>query len=263
MKQSGTISHHRSAENYRDLLLVLLQKEIKVRYKDTFLGYIWSIANPLVFAFVYYVVFSTVMRVGIENYALILICGLFPWQWFSNSVASSSRLFLANASIIKKINFPRNIIVLSTCLNHMIHFLLTIPVILVFFLLHQKIPSISWLYGIPLLCVIHLTMVYGLALLIATLNLFLGDIERLVGILLNLIFYFTPIIYTKEMIPEEWAFIINLNPVGTLVLSWKALFLDGQLDWFYIGLTLLYTLLFLAIGQTVYRRFSWRFAEII
>lgn len=254
---------HRNFENYRDLLLVLLQKEIKVRYKDTVLGYVWSVANPLVFALVYYTVFSTVMKVNVENYALVLICGMFPWQWLTNSIGSSPRLFLANASIIKKIYFPRSIIILATCLNHMIHFLLTLPVILVFFVIYQQVPHLSSLPAIIVLCAIQLLMAYGLSLLLATLNLFLGDIERLVGIILSLVFFFTPVLYTEEMIPDRYRELINLNPAGTLIVAWKRALLEGVFDVHFVTVSFLYALAFFVIGRLVYKRLSWRFAEII
>jgi lipopolysaccharide transport system permease protein len=83
-----------------DLIIVLTQKELKVKYKNSFLGYLWSIAHPLAFAFVFFLAFKIVMRVEVEDYALFLIAGLFPWQWFSNSVNASALVFLGNASIV-------------------------------------------------------------------------------------------------------------------------------------------------------------------
>jgi len=107
---------NRKIQHYIDLITVLTQKEMKVRYKSSFLGYIWSIANPLAFAFVFFIAFKVVMKIQMKDYTLFLITGLFPWQWFSNSVNMSSGMFLGNASIIKKVNFPRNIIPLAMVL---------------------------------------------------------------------------------------------------------------------------------------------------
>jgi len=113
-----------------DLIIVLTQKELKVRYKNNVLGYLWSVANPLAFAFVFYIAFKTIMKIQMENFALFLIAGLFPWQWFANSISSTPTIFLSNASIIKKVNFPKNIIPLTIVLQDMIHFILSIPVIM-------------------------------------------------------------------------------------------------------------------------------------
>jgi len=250
-------------ENYRDLLFVLFQKEFKVRYKGKFLGYLWSIASPLAFAMVYYIAFSGIMRVAVEGYPLILVSGLFPWQWFQNSVGSAPNLFVGNASLIKKLNFPRNILSLSTILNHMVHFLLSLPVILIFMVIYGKSPTLAWLYGLPVMMVIQLFTVYGLSLVLATLNLFLRDIERLTQIVMTFVFYFTPIIFTADMIPERYRPLIPVNPAAPLMINWRNLFLHGYLDGYYLLISAGYAVAFLILGTLVYRKLSWKFAEVL
>jgi len=250
-------------ENYRDLIVVLTQKEIKVRYKNSFLGYLWSIANPLAFAFVFFIAFKVVMRIRMENYTLFLIAGLFPWQWFSNSVNISPMIFLGNTSLIKKVNFPRSFIPLATVLNDMVHFIFSIPVIVLFLLIYRKSPSLPWLYGIPFLLVIQLLMTYGISLIVSSMNLFFRDMERLTLILTTFVFYFTPIIYPVEMIPERYRYLINLNPIAPLMVNWRDLFLEGLINPLFLLISLLYALLSLGIGYAVYRRLSWRFAEVL
>ena len=131
---------NRKIQHFIDIILVITQKEIKVRYKSSFFGYIWSIGHPLAFAFVFFIAFKIIMKVQMEDYPLFLITGMFPWQWFSNSVNSSPMIFIANSSIIKKINFPKNIIPFTTVLNDMIHFVLSIPVIIFFMFVYHKSP---------------------------------------------------------------------------------------------------------------------------
>src|SRR5512137_280342 len=101
----------REREYLKDLLVVLTQKEVKLRYKNSWLGYLWSVANPLAFAALYFVAFSVYMRVDIPRYPLFLIAGLFPWQWIANSAGASPNLFLTNTSLIKKVRFPRHVLV--------------------------------------------------------------------------------------------------------------------------------------------------------
>ena len=91
-------------EYYRDLIWVLTIKEMKIKYKNSYLGYLWSIGNPLALAFVFFIAFKVVMRIQMQNYSLFLIAGLFPWQWMANSLSASPMVFLANYSIIKKVN---------------------------------------------------------------------------------------------------------------------------------------------------------------
>ncbi|EPT6024289.1 ABC transporter permease, partial [Escherichia coli] len=115
-----------------DLLIVITNKDLKVRYKSSIFGYLWSIANPLLFAMIYYFIFKMVMRVQIPNYTVFLITGLFPWQWFASSATNSLFSFISNAQIIKKTVFPRSVIPLSNVMMEGLHFLCTIPVIAVF-----------------------------------------------------------------------------------------------------------------------------------
>ena len=250
-------------QHYIDLITVLTQKEMKVRYKNSFLGYLWSIANPLAFAMVFFIAFKVIMKVKMDNYTLFLITGLFPWQWFSNSIGLSPMIFLGNASIIKKVNFPRNAIPAAIILQDAIHFILSIPVIIFFMLIHHETPSLSWLYGIPILLFIQFQMTYGISLIISSINLFFRDLEKLVIIFMTFIFYFTPIIYPESMVPEKYKYLINLNPIAPLMISWRKLFLDGSLDTNALLISFIYSSIALLFGYQVYKRLSHKFAEVI
>jgi len=254
---------NRSFRQIMDLILVLTQKDLKVRYKSSFLGYLWSIANPLAFAFVFFIAFKIIMRIQMEAYALFLIVGLFPWQWFANSVGVNPTVFLANSSIIKKINFPRSILPFSIVLQDMLHFIVSIPVVLLFMFMYHKTPGWIWLAGIPILLVSQFILVYGISLAIASVNLFFRDLERLTGILVTLLFYFTPVIYPEDMVPVAYRRLIALNPLTPLMVSWRDLFLHNQLHVRYLALSLGYALVFLLVGTFIYRKLSWKFAEVL
>ncbi len=256
-------SHLHRLGYYRDLVAVLTQKELKVRYKGSFLGYLWSIANPLAFALVFFVVFKVVMRVGIPDYPLFLIAGLFPWHWFQNSVNGSANAFIGNASLVKKLNFPRLIIPLTGVLDDLIHFLLSIPVIVFFLLLYGKGPAASWLYGVPLLILAQFILIYGIALAVSSINVFFRDLERLVALLTMLLFYVTPIIYSETMIPQGFEALVTLNPLATLTIAWRRLLLDGSLDLASLLWTAAYGVAALGIGALVYRTTKARFAEVV
>ena len=253
----------KSFQYYKDLIVVLTHKELKVRYKRSFLGYLWSIANPLVLAMVFFIAFKIIMRVQIENYTLFLISGLFPWQWFSNSVNSSAMVFVGNAPLIKKVNFPRESLVIATVLNDMLHFILSIPVIVIFLFFYGMRPNILWLVGIPILLIIQFMVTFGLAVAIAATNLFFRDIERIVFILTTLIFYITPIIYSEDMVPAKYRTLILLNPLSVLMLSWRNLFMKGTLDLTTVSLSFVYSLAVFAVGYIIFRRLRWRFAEVL
>jgi lipopolysaccharide transport system permease protein len=246
-----------------DLVLVLTQKELKVRYKNNVLGYLWSVAHPLAFAFVFYIAFKVIMKIQMEAFALFLIAGLFPWQWFANSVTSTPTIFMSNASIIKKVNFPKNIIPLTIVLQDMIHFVLSIPVIMLFMAIYHKPIGWIWIIGIPILLFIQFLFTYGISLAVSSINLFFRDLERLITILITLILYFTPIFYPETMIPARFGFYLKLNPLAPLMVSWRNLFLKNQLDFSYLMISFGYGLLFLVLGYLIYRKLSWKFAEVL
>ncbi len=251
-------------EHYRDLIITLTQKEVKVRYKSTIFGYVWSIAHPLAFALVFFMAFKVVMRIKMEGYAVFLIAGLFPWQWLSNSVNASPMTFLVNTSLIKKVYFPRNILPLATVLQDTIHFLLSIPVIVLFLLIYHKSPSLSWIYGIPVLVGIQLLMTYGLSLLISSINLFIRDLERLTIIGMTLLFYLTPVIYPETMIPARYkTLVLVANPLSSLMVSWRNLFLEGTLELSLVVTSFIYSFFVCMVGYLVYKKLSSKFAEVL
>ena len=254
---------NRPVQYLLDLTLVLTRKEIQIRYKNNILGYLWSVLQPLSFALVYYIAFKIVMRIKMDNYTLFLLTGLFPWQWFANSMSEASNTFVSNASIIKKINFSRHVLVAASILNDALHFALTIPVIILLCFVYDVTISLSWLYGIPILLILQTAMTYGLCLFIASVNLFFRDLQRLVTILVTFLFFLTPIIYDYEMVPVNYRYLVALNPVAPLMTSWRSLFLTGQLDPQALILTLVYSVAIFFLGRFIYGRLVDKFAEVI
>jgi lipopolysaccharide transport system permease protein len=248
---------------YIDLIEVLTLKEIKVRYKNNIFGYFWSILHPLSLALVYYFAFKFIMKFQIENFAYFLICGLFPWQWFSNSVLAGSNSFLANATLIKKVNFPKFFIPLATVLNDAFHFLASLPVILFFGFLFKKFHPLALFYLLPLQLLVQFILTYGLVLLLASINLFFRDLERLIQIGLTILFYLTPIIYDASFIPSDLKVLFYLNPLFGLIENWRLLFMDGSYNWFYFGISLFEGILIFLLGFRFFKKLSPRFAEVL
>jgi lipopolysaccharide transport system permease protein len=256
-------SSSRDREHLKDLVVVLTQKEIKLRYKNSWLGYFWSVANPLAFGMIYFIAFSTFMRIDVPNYSLFLIAGLFPWQWLSNSIGAAPGLFVGNATLLKKVRFPLTALVAPTILNDGVHFLISIPVITAFMLWHGFAPSWTWLTGIPLLAVAQFLTAYGAALAVASLNVFFRDLERLTGLLLTFLFFLTPIVYSETMMPSQYHGLLHVNPVAPLILGWRRLLLTGSLEWSTVAMAYVYAMLIVAVGTAIYRKLSWKFAEVV
>ena len=251
-------------KHYVDLVLALTIKEIKVRYKRTVLGYGWSLLNPIVFAVTYWIAFKAILNVKIEGYFIFLLAGLFPWQWLNNSLQLAPRAFINNASLVKKIAFPRYLIVASSVLTEGLHFLLCLPVLAALALLFGRgTVSPAWLWGAPILFVVQGLMIYGIALAVASFSVFFRDLERLIGLGMTVLFFVTPVIYERQMVPAMFQPLITLNPFTHLIVAWRALLLDGTMDWLALGTAALIAMAVVVVGQFVVARLQWKFAEAL
>lgn len=248
---------------YYDLIKTLIIKELKVRYKNTFFGYMWSILNPLVFAITFYFAFKNSLKLSVDNYLLYLLIGLFPWQYFANAVNQASCVFLVNATLIKKVIFPRYILILGLVGNHAIHFLCTFPVMYFFMWYYNCYPELIQIIGIPILFINQSILIVGLGFILGTLNLFFRDMENLTSVLMNVLFYLTPIIYQKNMLPDNIQFLLMFNPMTWVVESWRMLLLEGNFSLEMVSISFLYNIIFLLIGWIVYKYYEKRFAEVV
>ncbi len=250
-------------EYYFDLISVLTKKEIKIRYKSSMLGYVWSIANPMLYALIFYFVFKVIMRFQIKEYSLFLICGLFPWQWINNSILSSTMSFVGNVSLIKKVAFPRLFLPLAQVLNDGFHFIVSIPVIVVFLLFYGRLPSLSWLLLVPFMLIPTFLIIYGFSLAISSINVFFRDLQYLVNLIMMVLFYLTPVFYSIRFVPEKYRYLVYANPFTPVVLSWRSLFMHNTIDINNYLISLLYGVVALLAGLFIYGKLKDRFAEMI
>ena len=213
-----------------DILYLLCIKEFKVRYKGTFLGYFWALGTPLLLGLIFTFVFKHVMRIQVQNYTLFLLIGLFSWQFFSNSTNACLMSYISNEQLIKKLCFQRYLLPLSTAIIEGAHFVLGIPILLIFFFFYGKpIFHTAWLYQIPLFWLTQLCLCYSTGLIVSSINTFFRDIERITSLGLTLAMYLTPIAYPISMVPEKYRFFYNLNPMADLIENWRSIFLNGQI----------------------------------
>ena len=156
---------------------------------------------------------------------------------------------------------------LPVWLNQVVHFAVSIPVIIVFMLFYERSPSFSWFWLLPLLFLIQTMLAIGIALAVATCNLFFRDLERLTTISMHLLFYATPIIYPvaklESIDPTYRWMVLWLNPFAPLIQCWHDVFYDCVVDWTHIAGAGIWAVIFLAIGVPIYRAMVWRFAEIV
>jgi lipopolysaccharide transport system permease protein len=254
----------RSLPQLAELLYVLVRKELKARYKNRFLGYVWALANPFAFAFVYWIAFKFIMRMEIENYSLFLITGMFPWVWLSVGVTGATRSFIVNASLIKKVSLPRAILPLGNVAQEMVHFGFALPAIIAFLWFAGEIrPIASWLWQLPVLLALQVAFVYPLALSFALANAYVRDIEYLVGIGFSLMFFATPMVYPITMVPEEYRYYFELNPLHAMMQSWRTLFLQGTLDVRHMAYAAAFAAVTGVIAWLLYRKLARRIGELV
>lgn len=247
-----------------ELLYLLVRKDLKVRYKSSILGYMWALANPFAFAFVYWVAFKYIMRVQMENYSLYLITGIFPWLWLSIGVTQATRSYQNNASLVKKVRIPRAILPLSSVVQEMMHFLFALPVIIAFLAFAGGFElRAAWLWQLPLMLAVQLAFVYPVALVFAVGNVYVHDIEHLAGLAFAMLFFLTPMVYPVSMVPEELRRFFELNPLHALMESWRGVFFTGSIEATKLAYAVACAAVFSAAAWLTYRRLGPRIGELL
>jgi lipopolysaccharide transport system permease protein len=248
---------------YRQLLWRLVGRDLRVRYKRSVLGIAWAFAEPLVMMGLFTLVFSRFLRINTHNYPAFVLCGIIVWSFFQTGVVYSLSAVTANAGLVKKIYFPREILPLATVLGRFVHFGLSM-LLLAPFLLWFEAP-ISWaLLYLPLLALTQLALVGGASLLFASLATLYEDVAFLVNFSLTGLFYVSPVFYPVDVIPAALRPWYMLNPMAALITAYRAVLLDGRAPNFAeLGPTLALSLLLLVAGAVVFHRLQWLFAEVL
>jgi ABC-2 type transport system permease protein len=240
---------------YRHSLWLLTQRDLRVRYSTSLLGYFWSILDPLVMAAIYWFVFTQVFErtVGERPYIVFLLSALLPWMWFNGAVADSTRAFLREAKLIRSTRIPRTIWVNRLVLSKGIEFLASIPVLVLFAILFgaHVTPDVVFF---PLAILIQAVLTAGIGLIVAPLVVFFRDLERAVKLILRFLFYASPIIYGTADLPAELHFWAAFNPLSGIFSLYRAAFFPEQLDWFVVGTGAAISAAFLALGVLVFSR---------
>ena len=249
--------------NYRELLKSNVKKEIRGKYKGSFLGVLWSFLNPLLQVLVYAIVFPYIMRIQTPNYLQYLIVGIIPWTFFTTVINQGMIAVRMNAGIIKKVYFPREILPISVALSGLVNFFISCIIILLFCIFGGL--GVSWhLVLLPVFAAIQFFLTLGIVMALSAINIYIKDIEYIVQFVLNMMFYGTPILYQAELFPERVRWVLYLNPLTELIEAYRDIFmyhkLPGLLPFLYmVGITVV---LFF-IGLAIFRKLEKGFAEEI
>ncbi len=250
---------------YYELTKHLTMREIKARYKQSFLGFFWVILQPLFQMIIMSFVFSNIMRfpnLGVP-YPIFLYAGLLPWIFFNTAIGSSMGVLIENSALIKKIYFPREILILSTLLAKTFDFFLAglIFIVLMFFF---QVPFSGYMLFFFPIFVIQFLFMYGLALLLSSLNLFYRDVQFLLNLVLTLWFYLTPVIYATEFFPEQYRWIFKINPMSVFINAYRQVLLAGDLpNMGSLGIGIAISVGLFIVSYKIFKKMEGTFADVV
>lgn len=278
---------------YRELLIAFVVRELRIRYKNSVLGFFWSILNPLATVLVMTLVFKYVMGQQVPNYSAYILAAYLPFMFFQLSVLDASQSVLAQLPLLKKIYFPREILPIGSVIANFIHFVLAMLVFFVYLLAVWLMnpgdnPFRATVVYLPLLMALQLALSLGLALIVSALNTFYEDVKYLVSVGLYLLFFLCPIVYFSEQV---WAApgiddsyrqtvytLYHLNPIAMLMTGYRKIMLDPQpipafrggearhieslpLDWGLIAVAAAVCFATLLYGYWFFNKKKWQFVE--
>lgn len=249
-----------SLTSHRKVLRILVSRDLKVRYSQSFLGYLWTVIDPLANALIYFVLFVIIFKrpdAGYAPYFLFLLTGLLPWQWFNAAVSESTRALTSEARLVKSTNLPRVLWVLRLVLAKGIEFLLSLPVLVLFWLIYfaQGKAHLDWeLVYFPVAVILQAILSVGIGQILAPITVIVTDIQPLVRIFLRVAFYATPIIYTLGIAPEWMRVIFWFNPMTGILELYRAGFFPNPINWYPVGIGCAIIVLAWVFGRTVFAR---------
>jgi ABC-type polysaccharide/polyol phosphate export permease len=257
------VSRTRALWERRGVVSTLVTRDLRVRYSRSVLGYLWTILDPLLMSLIYFVVFVYVFDradLGHDPYFLFLLLGLLSWQWFSASLTDTSRALLSEAKLVRSTNLPREIWVMRVILSKGVEYALSLPVLiafLVFYLVQGETQLNAWLVLFPVGIVLQAVALVGIGLILAPVTVLVTDMQRVVRIVLRMLFYATPIIYTLHLVPEPFDKITWVNPLtGILELMRAGFFTHDRypIVWGAIAASVVMSIGLLLVGVWVFRR---------
>ena len=249
--------------NYREMLKNLVKRDLRTRYKESFLGFLWTFVNPLLQLIVYSLIFSTVLRMNVDKYPMFLFVALLPWLFFANTTQSGATLIISNGSLVKKVYFPREILPISITLSGLINLALSL-IIAVLALVVFKIPLTISLLMLPLVMLIQFIFILGVTFIVSAINVYLRDVEHLWTIFLMAWFYLTPIVYPMEIIPTQYLKYFFLNPVTLMIIMYRDIMYLGQMpDSIILVTSFILSCFVLWFGYLLFMKLSKGFAEEI
>ena len=247
--------------NYRELLKTNVKKEIRGKYKNSFLGVLWSFLNPLLQLAVYSIIFGALLAGGDKTYPIYICVALIPWTYFTTAITQASFTIIGNGDIIKKVYFPREILPISVVTSGAVNFIISTIIILAFVIFSGM--GLSWyilLY--PFVLLVQYVLLLGISFIVSSITVYFRDLEHIIGIILLAAFYGTPIVYKLEQLPENLQIIMQLNPMTHIINGYRAIFYNQEMpNMKILGILLAISVVITIIGYFIFKKLQKGFAE--
>ena len=246
---------------YRELLKTSVKKDIRGKYKNSFLGVVWSFLNPLLQIAVYAIIFPIILKNKEPNYVIFLCTGLIPWTFFSTALSRSSSIIVDNGNIIKKVYFPREILPISLVTSEAVNFIIS-TVIIIGFVVFGGLGLTKYILFYPIILIAQYITVLAFSFILSSITVYLRDIQHFVGIALQLLLYATPIVYNSKSIPGDFEWILKYNPMTYIVNAYRDIFYNQVAPDIksVIVLSIIMALL-TVVGYLIFSRLQKGFAE--
>ena len=247
--------------NYRQLLKSNVSKEIRGKYKGSFLGVLWSFVNPLLMTLVYAIVFPFILRSTQPHYVTFIVIAILPWTWFTTVVSQGTNTIVVNGGIIKKVYFPREILPISIVTSGLINYLISCLIIIIF-LICSGIGFSWYILFLPLIVIVQYILLLGIIFITSAIDVYVRDAEYIIAFFVSMIFYGTPILYSSDLFPAKFAWLLKLNPLTTIIDCYRDIFYYKSMPHLKsLGIVFIASSLLLVIGYKIFGRLKKGFAE--
>jgi lipopolysaccharide transport system permease protein len=249
---------------YRELLYVLTMRDIKVRYKQTVLGFTWAIIQPVMMMVVFSIFFGHLAKMPSDGhpYPIFVYAGLLPWTFFANSVTSSANSLIGSVNLVSKVYFPRLIIPLASIGSGLVDFAIAGAILLFLMLFY----GVGWSYNVlfaPVLIGGVIFIALGVGTFLCALNVAYRDFRYVIPFVIQLWMFATPVVYPVSLVPETWQWVLYLNPMAGFVEGFRAAFLGQPFDFTGMALSLCVAIVVFLVGVAYFERVERQFADII
>jgi ABC-type polysaccharide/polyol phosphate export permease len=252
----------RSLFRYRELLKNLVLKDLKLKYRGSVFGFLWSLTNPLLMIVVYTIAFTIILRIRNEQFVFYLMLGQLAWSFFAGAASMSTGAIVDNSGLLKSVAFPRAILPIATVLFGLAQYVLTVGVFLPVLMLWYHVPLSPPMMLYPVVLVLQVLFTVGVALTLSTLTVFFRDVRHLLEVALAMLFWTTPVVYELSQVPERLRLAILLSPVSSFVSAYHSMFFYHEWpDPAVWVVSTIYALGAFILGSTLILLFEDRFTE--